>query len=156
MENNVSKMQQQVLEFHKTYGLPASSEPTLIPFNRYDLRRKLMQEELDEYVEACGSNDLIEVADAIGDLLYFVFGTAIEHGINMQPVVDEIQRSNMSKLGLDGKPIYREDGKVLKGPNFFKPRITTSMMRYKDDLSEILLHYNQGGDCEIQDTERNA
>jgi predicted HAD superfamily Cof-like phosphohydrolase len=90
-----------------------------------NLRFTLMDEENKEYLEAIKNNDMIEVADALGDMLYILCGTIITHG--MQDVIDklfeEIQRSNMSKLGNDGKPIYRKDGKVLKGPNYFKPNI---------------------------------
>ena len=90
-----------------------------------NLRFSLMDEENKEYLEAIKNNDMIEVADALGDMLYILCGTIITHG--MQGVIDEvfeeIQRSNMSKLGRDGKPIYREDGKVLKGPNYFMPDI---------------------------------
>ena len=89
------------------------------------LRFKLMREENEEYLEAANENDLVEVADALGDMLYILCGTIIEHGLQhkIEEVFDEIQRSNMSKLGEDGEPIYREDGKVLKGPNYFKPHI---------------------------------
>ena len=82
-----------------------------------------MDEENKEYLEAAKNNDLIEVADALGDMLYILCGTIIEHGMQnlIEDVFDEIQKSNMSKLGSDGNPIYREDGKVLKGPNYFKP-----------------------------------
>jgi predicted HAD superfamily Cof-like phosphohydrolase len=91
------------------------------------LRYKLMREENEEYLEAANDNDLVEVADALGDMLYILCGTIIEHGLQykIEEVFDEIQRSNMSKLGEDGEPIYREDGKVLKGPNYFKPNIET-------------------------------
>ena len=91
------------------------------------LRYKLMREENEEYLEAANNNDLVEVADALGDMLYILCGTIIEHGMQdkIDEVFNEIQRSNMSKLGEDGKPIYREDGKVLKGPNYFKPNIET-------------------------------
>ena len=84
-----------------------------------------MKEENEEYFEAANNNDLVEVADALGDMLYILAGTIIEHGMQYKiaEVFDEIQRSNMSKLGEDGKPIYREDGKVLKGPDYFKPNI---------------------------------
>jgi len=84
-----------------------------------------MKEENEEYFEAANNNDLVEVADALGDMLYILAGTIIEHGMQykIEEVFDEIQRSNMSKLGEDNKPIYREDGKVLKGPNYFKPNI---------------------------------
>ncbi|TYB79543.1 pyrophosphohydrolase domain-containing protein [Bizionia myxarmorum] len=89
------------------------------------LRYKLMREENEEYLEATTNNDLVEVADALGDMLYILCGTIIEHGMQhkIEAVFNEIQRSNMSKLGADGEPIYREDGKVLKGPNYFTPDI---------------------------------
>lgn len=91
------------------------------------LRFNLMQEENEEYLEAANNNDLVEVADALGDMLYILCGTIIEHGMQdkIEDVFNEIQRSNMSKLGEDGQPIYREDGKVLKGPNYFKPNISS-------------------------------
>lgn len=84
-----------------------------------------MEEENREYLEAAQRNDLIEVADALGDMLYILCGTILEHGMQykIEAVFEEIQRSNMSKLGADGKPLYREDGKVLKGPDYFKPDI---------------------------------
>ncbi|MFD2541103.1 hypothetical protein ACFSSB_02130 [Lacinutrix gracilariae] len=90
------------------------------------LRFNLMKEENEEYLEAANNNDLVEVADALGDMLYILCGTIIEHGMQdkIEEVFNEIQRSNMSKLGEDGQPIYREDGKVLKGPNYFKPNIS--------------------------------
>lgn len=89
------------------------------------LRFDLMKEENEEYLEAANNNDLVEVADALGDMLYILCGTIIEHGLQykIEEVFNEIQRSNMSKLGQDGEPIYREDGKVLKGPNYFRPNI---------------------------------
>ena len=84
-----------------------------------------MKEENDEYIEAVENDDIVEVADALGDMLYILCGTIIEHGMTelIEEVFDEIHRSNMSKLGEDGNPVYREDGKVIKGPNFFKPDI---------------------------------
>ena len=88
--------------------------------------RKLAEHLLNEIdFEAAQSNDLVEVADALGDMLYILCGTIIEHGMQhkIESVFDEIQRSNMSKLGSDGSPIYRADGKVMKGPNYFKPNI---------------------------------
>ena len=85
-----------------------------------------MKEENEEYIEAARKNDIIEVADALGDMLYILCGTIIEHGMSdiIEGVFDEIQKSNMSKLGSDGKPIYRKDGKVMKGPNYFKPNFS--------------------------------
>jgi predicted HAD superfamily Cof-like phosphohydrolase len=84
-----------------------------------------MEEENREYLEAAKNDDLAEVADALGDMLYILCGTILEHGLQykMEEVFEEIQRSNMSKLGADGKPIYREDGKVMKGPDYFRPDI---------------------------------
>lgn len=99
------------------------------------LRYKLMREENEEYLEAANNNDLVEVADALGDLLYILCGTIIEHGLQykIEEVFEEIQRSNMSKLGADGEPIYREDGKVLKGPNYFKPNIEAILKNKSQD-----------------------
>ncbi|MDO6676288.1 nucleoside triphosphate pyrophosphohydrolase family protein [Tenacibaculum sp. 1B UA] len=115
-----------VHEFHSAFGLGVKNEPTAnIGEERNLLRFNLMKEENEEYLEAAQNNDLVEVADALGDMLYILCGTIIEHGMQhkIEEVFNEIQRSNMSKLGEDGKPIYREDGKVLKGPNYFKPNI---------------------------------
>jgi len=86
-----------------------------------------MREENEEYLDAANNKDLVEVADALGDMLYILCGTIIEHGMQhkIEEVFNEIQKSNMSKLGADGNPIYREDGKVLKGPTYFKPDIKT-------------------------------
>ena len=110
--------------FHETYGLGISTEMKAdLGKLKNELRFNLMKEENEEYLEAVKNNDLIEIADALGDMLYILCGTIIEHGLQdeIEAVFDEIQPSNMSKLGNDGQPIYREDGKVLKGPNYFKP-----------------------------------
>jgi len=115
-----------VHEFHTAFGLGIKNEPTANLGNaKNTLRFNLMKEENEEYLEAAEEGDLVEVADALGDMLYILCGTIIEHGMQhkIEEVFNEIQRSNMSKLGADGKPIYREDGKVLKGPNYFKPDI---------------------------------
>ena len=117
-----------VHQFHTAFKLGIKNNPTAdIGEERNLLRYKLMREENEEYIEAANNNDLVEVADALGDMLYILCGTIIEHGMQdkIDEVFNEIQRSNMSKLGEDGKPIYREDGKVLKGPNYFKPNIET-------------------------------
>ncbi len=119
-----------VREFHGAFGLGVSEIPKGdLGSDKNMLRFILMKEENEEYLEAVQNNDTIEIADALGDMLYILCGTIIEHGLQhkIEAVFDEIQRSNMSKLGEDGKPIYREDGKVLKGPKYFKP-----------DFSEIL------------------
>ena len=115
-----------VTEFHKAFKLDFLDSPKAdLGINKNMLRYKLMREENEEYLEAANDNDLVEVADALGDMLYILCGTIIEHGMQhkIEEVFNEIQRSNMSKLGDDGEPIYREDGKVLKGPNYFKPNI---------------------------------
>ncbi|RXR19319.1 hypothetical protein EQG63_07705 [Flavobacterium amnicola] len=120
----MQKQIQAVHEFHSAFGLGINNEPTGdLGENKNLLRFNLMKEENEEYLEAVQNNDIVEIADALGDMLYILCGTIIEHGLQhkIEAVFDEIQRSNMSKLGEDGNPIYREDGKVLKGPNYFKP-----------------------------------
>ena len=120
----MQKQIKSVHEFHSAFGLGINTNPTGdLGENKNLLRYNLMKEENEEYLEAVTNNDIVEIADALGDMLYILCGTIIEHGLQdkMESVFDEIQRSNMSKLGHDGKPIYREDGKVLKGPNYFKP-----------------------------------
>ena len=115
-----------VKEFHTAFGLGIEEKPVAnLRRPKNLLRYNLMKEENEEYLEAANNNDLIEVADALGDMLYILCGTIIEHGMQhkIEEIFYEIQSSNMSKLGADGKPIYREDGKVLKGPNYFKPQI---------------------------------
>lgn len=117
---------QAVEEFHRAFGLGVENEPKAdLGTAKNALRFNLMDEENKEYLEAAERGDLVEVADALGDMLYILCGTILEHGMQdkIEAVFNEIQRSNMSKLGANGKPIYREDGKVLKGPNYFKPDI---------------------------------
>ena len=112
--------------FHKAYGLGIEDKPTAtLSESITKLRFNLMKEENEEYLEAAKDGDLIEVGDARGDMLYILCGTIIAHGFQdkMEAIFDEIQRSNMSKLDENGKPIYREDGKVMKGPNYFKPNL---------------------------------
>ena len=114
--------------FHRSFGLGVSDTPKADLGNEKNrLRFNLMDEENKEYYQAAQNNDLVEVADALGDMLYILCGTILEHGMQykIEEVFEEIQRSNMSKLGSDGKPIYREDGKVLKGPDYFAPDIRT-------------------------------
>jgi predicted HAD superfamily Cof-like phosphohydrolase len=116
-----------VKQFHKTYKIGYSDKPLAsLGDDKNRLRFKLMSEENDEYLAAANNNDMIEVADALGDMLYILCGTIIEHGMQdkIEEIFDEIQKSNLSKLGEDGKPIYRNDGKVMKGPNYFKPDIS--------------------------------
>ena len=115
-----------VQEFHEAFKIGYRTRLKAdLGIAKNTLRFDLMKEENEEYLEAANNNDMIEVADALGDMLYILCGTIIEHGMQhkIEAVFEEIQRSNMSKLGADGQPIYREDGKVLKGPNYFKPNI---------------------------------
>jgi len=120
----MQKQLQAVTEFHTAFAIGHSEIPRAdLGATKNMLRFNLMKEENEEYLEAVQNNDLVEIADALGDMLYILCGTIIEHGLQhkIEAVFDEIQRSNMSKLGQDGNPIYREDGKVMKGPNYFKP-----------------------------------
>ena len=115
-----------VKELHKAFKLDYLDKPKAdLGMDKNKLRFNLMKEENEEYFEAANNNDMVEVADALGDMLYILCGTIIEHGMEhkIDEIFREIQNSNMSKLGADGSPIYREDGKVLKGPNYFKPDI---------------------------------
>jgi len=122
----INKELKAVGEFHRAFGIESADSPTVnISKETVMLRYNLMKGENEEYLEAAQNKDLVEVADALGDMLYILCGTILSHGMQhkISEVFDEIQRSNMSKLGADGQPIYREDGKVLKGPNYFKPNI---------------------------------
>ncbi len=113
-----------VKEFHTAFGLGVSTEmKASLGEQKNMLRFNLMKEENEEYLEAVQNDDIVEIADALGDMLYILCGTLLEHGLQhkIEAVFDEIQRSNMSKLDKNGRPIYREDGKVMKGPNYFKP-----------------------------------
>ncbi len=116
----------QVKEFTEAFNIKYSKEmnpnldqPTI------DLRFRLMEEENQEYLEAAKNNDIVEIADALGDILYILCGTILAHGLQdkIVEVFNEIQKSNMSKLDINGNPVIREDGKILKGPNYFKPKI---------------------------------
>lgn len=109
-------------EFYKAYGLPSRVTPSLYT-DRRELRKRLLEEEHDEYLLGEATNDIVEIADGLADMLYIIAGTALEYGIPLEAVFNEVHRSNMSKLGLDGKPMIREDGKVLKGPNYTPPDI---------------------------------
>ena len=121
-----------VEEFHNAFGIESANSPTVdVSEQKIILRYNLMKEENEEYLEAAQNNDPVEVADALGDMLYILCGTILSHGMQhkISEVFEEIQRSNMSKLGSDGKPIYREDGKILKGPHYFKPNIASILKK---------------------------
>lgn len=122
----MKKQLEHVAHFHEVYAIGNEEEPIAnIPQETYELRHRLMKEENEEYLQACKEGNLTEIADALGDMMYILAGTILKHGLQhkIEEVFEEIQRSNMSKLGEDGKPILREDGKILKGPNYFKPNI---------------------------------
>ncbi len=117
---------EQVKEFANTFNIEYSDNMnTNIDESIIDLRFRLMQEENLEYLEAAKNKDIVEIADALGDILYILCGTILTHGLQHKivEVFNEIQRSNMSKLDVNGKPVFREDGKILKGPNYFQPKI---------------------------------
>ncbi|MFT7614702.1 MAG: putative HAD superfamily Cof-like phosphohydrolase [Parvicellaceae bacterium] len=115
-----------VEDFHTAFGIENNYSLTAqLSESDYLLRHRLMQEENEEYLEAAKDGDMVEIADALGDQLYILCGTILKHGLQhkISEVFEEIQRSNMSKLDADGKPIYREDGKVMKSELYFKPNI---------------------------------
>ena len=121
-----------VKEFNKAFKIDYSeTQEANLDESIIKLRYRLMEEENNEYLEAAKNKDLVEIADALGDKLYILCGTILAHGLQDKiiEVFDEIQRSNMSKLGKDGNPIYRNDGKVMKGPNYFKPDLTKFVTR---------------------------
>ena len=122
----IKKPIEAVTKFHNAFGLGLEKKPNAnLSKEISKLRFELMKEENEEYLVAAQKKDLIEIGDALGDMLYILCGTIISHGFQdkIEAIFDEIQKSNMSKLGTNGKPIYREDGKVLKGPSYFKPNI---------------------------------
>jgi predicted HAD superfamily Cof-like phosphohydrolase len=110
-----------VAEFHQVFGQPVKEEPTIPSKERVDLRLSLIEEELGELREAIEANDIVEIADALTDILYVTYGAGLEFGVPLDVCFHEVHSSNMSKLGEDGNPIYREDGKIMKGPNYFPP-----------------------------------
>ena len=123
----MKKQLDHVEKFHDTFGITNKYQPKAdVGEDIIALRHRLMSEENEEYLEAAKAGDLVEVADALGDMMYILCGTILSHGMQniIEEIFEEIQASNMSKLGADGKPIYREDGKVMKGPNYFRPNIS--------------------------------
>ena len=127
---NIHHLIDHVRKFHDAFGIKNNQKPTVaVDAKEIQLRFDLLKEENEEYLEAAKNGDLVEVADALGDIMYILFGTILKHGMQHKivEVFEEIQQSNMSKLGKNGKPIYREDGKVLKGPHYFKPNIKATL-----------------------------
>ena len=113
-----------VKTFMETFGQEVKTKPSFSTEKINSLRYDLIKEELEEFKEAVENKDLLEVADALTDILYVTYGAGHAFGINLDKCFEEVQSSNMSKLGEDGKPIYNEIGKVMKGPKYFKPDLT--------------------------------
>jgi predicted HAD superfamily Cof-like phosphohydrolase len=139
----VNKMQQQVAEFHRSMGQPVGHRARPLPQERIPVRVELIREEFyDELIPALMSGDLVETADACIDLIYVTLGLLVEMGVDAEPLFDEVQRSNMSKFGADGKPIIAGpndpdgifEGRVKKGPNYFKPNLTALIVGGHADL----------------------
>ena len=129
MQDKIDKVKQ----FHEVFLIGNEEAPISdVGSDTYLLRHRLMHEENEEYLEACQDNDLVEIADALGDLLYIWCGSVLKHGLQdvMSEVFEEIQRSNMSKLDKVGKPIFREDGKVMKSDQYFKPNIKAILEKH--------------------------
>lgn len=127
-----------VKKFHETYGLPVKETPDISDERTNDLRINLLQEELDELSEALKAGDMVEVLDALTDLQYVLDGAYLSFGLHQlkEPAFNEVQRSNMSKLGEDGKPIVREsDGKIMKGPDYSAPDIAQFLESYMKDAA---------------------
>lgn len=115
---------EKVAQFMKTFEQEVQTRSSLSTNKINDLRVNLIQEELDELKEAIRNNDIIEVADALTDILYVTYGAGHAFGVNLDKCFDEVQKSNMSKLSLDGKAIFNDSGKVMKGPRYFKPNLS--------------------------------
>lgn len=130
-----------VAKFHEAFNQKIASWPQHISKDEYMLRHRLMEEENLEYLQACNTNDIVAIADALGDQMYILCGTILKHGLQhiIEDIFDEIQSSNMSKLGEDGKPILREDGKILKGPKYFRPDLEKYLQfnTLRDEEGEI-------------------
>ena len=112
-----------VKTFMNTFGQKVVDKPEIPDAETVNLRIELISEEVEELWDACKDKDIIGIADALTDILYVTYGAGHAFGIDLDKCFEEVQRSNMSKLGEDGKPIYREDGKVMKGPNFREPAL---------------------------------
>ena len=123
----MKRLIEQVREFHDAFGVPVVERPALPPEERRALRSRILREEFEEYNHAELGDDLAEIADALGDMAYIIAGTALEYGIPLDRVLDAIHASNMAKLGPDGKPIMREDGKVIKPKGWQPPDIEAAL-----------------------------
>jgi predicted HAD superfamily Cof-like phosphohydrolase len=137
-------------ESHAAWRLPMHTAPTLdVSDEVREIRCALIEEEAAEFREALEAGDIVEVADAIADLLYVVYGAAVTFGIPIDEVFAEVHRSNMTKLGPDGAPIYREDGKVLKGPSYEPPEVLGVLERHAPD-AEAVASWQKAHDAFLQ------
>lgn len=139
----MNKMQQQVADFHRGMGQPVGHSVRALPQDRKAVRIELIREEfIDELIPALEADDVVETVDAAVDILYVTFGLLVEMGVDAEVIFDEVQRSNMSKFGADGKPIIAGpndpdgvfEGRVKKGPNYFKPNIGALLASGRADL----------------------
>lgn len=121
MANDFETNFEKVENFMRAFGQDVKTQPELAEFNTAELRFELITEEVEELATAIDNDDIVEIADALTDILYVVYGAGHAYGIDLDECFSEVHRSNMSKLGEDGKPIYREDGKVMKGPQYSPP-----------------------------------
>jgi predicted HAD superfamily Cof-like phosphohydrolase len=121
MANDFETNFEKVENFMRAFGQDVKTQPELAEFNTAELRFELITEEVEELATAIDNDDIVEIADALTDILYVVYGAGHAYGIDLDECFCEVHRSNMSKLGEDGKPIYREDGKVMKGPQYSPP-----------------------------------
>ena len=127
--SRVSEVLAAVAEFHLTFDLPVADRPQLrVEPSLADLRVELLREEFEEFVKASGESDTVALADALGDIVYVVYWTALTYGIDLDAVIREVHRSNMSKVGPDGKPVLRADGKVLKPSGYSAPNINRVLL----------------------------
>lgn len=128
-----SRIAEQVGEFHRAFGLPVSAVPSAdpadVPADQVVLRQALIEEEVAELRDAADAADIVAVADALADIVYVAYGSAWVYGIDLDAVLDEVHASNMTKLGADGRPIRRDDGKVLKGADYRPPDIAAVLRR---------------------------
>jgi len=123
MANDFETNFEKVENFMRAFGQEVQTQPERAEFNTAELRFELITEEVEELATAIDNDDIVEIADALTDILYVVYGAGHAYGIDLDECFSEVHRSNMSKLGEDGKPLYREDGKVLKGPDYFPPNL---------------------------------
>ncbi|CAB4162896.1 Phosphoribosyl-ATP pyrophosphohydrolase-like [uncultured Caudovirales phage] len=134
----MSDMYKDVMEFHKAFSLPIGTAPVLPNKNERDLRKNLLAEEYNEYLDGEEANDIVEIADALADIIYIACGTAVSYGIPLDKIFDEVHRSNMAKL-VDGKVLRREDGKVIKPAGWQAPNIEKIIEDRKNALQNDLI-----------------